>query len=271
MTISQWIQKASTQLADAMIPTARLDAEIILAHTLRKSKTWLHAHDDEEIDERRHDVANARLELRLERTPVAYIVGHKEFYGRLFKVTPDVLVPRPDSEAVVTTALDWLNNSAAKRLVDVGTGSGCIGISLALEAPNLDVSLIDISPNALKIAEQNSTALGAKTRLIAGSLLDNFPMKSDIIVANLPYVATDWAVSPDTEFEPDEALYAMDGGLELIKKLIDQTPGKLTSGGLLVLEADPRQFEDINDYAKPRGLSLYKIDGFAISFTSRAA
>ena len=271
MTIDQWIHDASEQLADAMIPSARLDSEIILAHTLRKSRTWLHAHSDDEIDQRRQDIANARIELRLDRTPVAYIIGHKEFYGRLFKVTPDVLVPRPESETVVTTILDWLKQSKAKRLVDVGTGSGCIGISLALEAPEVDVSLIDISPKALRIADENSQLLDAKVRLIEGSLLDNYPMKADIIAANLPYVASDWTVSPDTEFEPDIALYAMDGGLELIKRLINQTPDKLAGGGLLILEADPRQFEDINNYAAKYQLSLYKIDGFTISFSRQAA
>lgn len=271
MTIAQWIHDASEQLADAMMPSARLDSEIILAHTLRKPRTWIHAHTDDEIDERRRDIANARLELRLDRTPVAYIVGHKEFYGRLFKVTPDVLVPRPESETVVTTVLGWLKKYDAKRLVDVGTGSGCLGISLALEAPEIDVSLIDISPKALRVAEQNLAQLGAKARLIEGSLLDNYPMRADIIVANLPYVATDWTVSPDTEFEPDIALYAMDGGLELIKKLIDQAPEKLAADGLMVLEADPRQFEDINDYAKKCGFILHKVDGFTISFTRQAA
>ena len=270
MTITQWIRDASDQLADAMIPSARLDSEIILAHTLRKSRTWLHAHAEDEIDERRRDIANARLELRLDRTPVAYIVGHKEFYSRLFKVTPDVLVPRPESETVVTTVLDWLKISQAKRLVDVGTGSGCLGVSLALEVPQIDVTLIDISPKALRVAEQNLAELGAKARLIEGSLLDKYPMTADIIVANLPYVATDWTVSPDTDYEPDIALYAMDGGLGLIKKLIDQAPDKLSPSGLMVLEADPRQFEDIDDYAKEHGFILHKIDGFTISFTHQA-
>ena len=272
MTISQWLQMAAHELADAMIPSARLDAEIILAHTLRKPRTWLHAHDDEQIDERRRDVANARLELRLERTPVAYIIGHKEFYGRLFKVTPEVLVPRPESETVVSTALNWLRaHPNYTRLVDVGTGSGCIGISLALEHDGLDVSLIDTSKSALKVARQNAENLAANVRLLESDLLDKYPMKADIIVANLPYVATEWTVSPETDFEPDLALYAMDGGLELIKQLLDQAPDKLTPGGLLVLEADPRQFDDIDSYAKTRGFRLHKVDGFAISFTSQAA
>ena len=94
-----WLRDAAEQLASVGIPSALLDAEIILAHTLRKSRTWLHAHGDETINIRDLEIANARLDLRLDRTPIAYIIGHKEFYSRLFKVTPSVLIPRPESEA----------------------------------------------------------------------------------------------------------------------------------------------------------------------------
>ena len=99
-----WLRDAAEQLANALIPSALLDAEIILAHTLRKSRTWLHAHGDEPIDPRQQEIAEARLQLRLERTPVAYIIGHKEFYGRLFKVTPASLIPRPESQGRIHTS-----------------------------------------------------------------------------------------------------------------------------------------------------------------------
>ena len=100
-SIANWLASATDQLRAIGITSARLDAELLLAHTLRKSRTWIHAHGDEMIDSRTKEIANARLDLRLDRVPIAYIIGHKEFYGRLFKVTASVLIPRPESEAVI--------------------------------------------------------------------------------------------------------------------------------------------------------------------------
>ena len=102
MTIAEWMTHAAAALQSAGIPSARLDAEIILAHTLKKSRTYLHAHDDETLEARELEIADARLALREDRTPVAYIIGHKEFYGRPFKVTPSTLIPRPESEMIIT-------------------------------------------------------------------------------------------------------------------------------------------------------------------------
>ena len=108
LAISEWIRSAFTRLKDADIPSPRLDAEIILAHTLRKGRTYLHAHSDESLTDRELEVAEARLQLRLDRTPIAYIIGHKEFYGRQFRVTPATLIPRPESEAIIDILKDVL-------------------------------------------------------------------------------------------------------------------------------------------------------------------
>src|SRR5690606_464298 len=101
MTIDAWLKQTTNELADAMFESPRLDAEIILAHTLGSSRTWLHAHGDEPLEGRQVEIANSRLDLRLDRVPIAYIIGHKEFYGRPFSVTPQVLIPRPESEQLI--------------------------------------------------------------------------------------------------------------------------------------------------------------------------
>lgn len=264
MTIGDWLKHTSAILADAMIPSARLDAEIILAHTLGKPRPWLHAHGDDELDDRRRDIADARVELRLERVPVAYIIGHKEFYGRRFHVSPATLIPRPESEALIELLKKWLARHEAKQLVDVGTGSGCLGITAKLECPKLHITATDIDPEALKIAQKNISEHGVDIKLVKSNLLDAYPIRADIIMANLPYVGHDWVVSEDTRHEPGQALFADDNGLSLIKELIDQASSSLVSDGALILEADPRQHEDIITYADERSFSPHTVSGFGL-------
>ena len=243
MNISEWLIDATKQLKDIGIGSPRLDAELILAETLRKPRTHLHANLETEIDPRRIDIADARLRLRLERVPLAYILGHKEFYGRDFRVTPDVLVPRPESEAIITTMLEISAGdiSGNRSLLDVGTGSGCIGITIKLERPDISVTLSDISHPALTVAEKNADILGAKVQVKQQDLLKGQIGRLDYIIANLPYVDRDWQVSPELQHEPQGALFADNGGLALIYTLLEQTPLHLNDGGWVMLEADPEQ------------------------------
>jgi release factor glutamine methyltransferase len=270
--ISAWLNAAAKRLSEAGIPSARLDAEVILAHTIRKSRTYLHAHDDELLTDRFVEIADARIELRLDRTPVAYIIGHKEFYGRLFKVTPATLIPRPESEDLIDMLKEIyptqteLLPSTPLRLVDVGTGSGCLGITAKLELPALDVTLLDISRHALNVAKTNALRLDADVTLDHSNLLGNYPFAPVYIIANLPYVDPSWERSPETEHEPQLALFADDGGLRLINELIDQSARALAQKGYILLEADPRQHTAIISAAKNRGFHLVDTRGFALSF-----
>ena len=270
MTISQWILETAASLKAAGIPSARLDAEIILAHTLKKQRTYLHAHGEETIGRREHEIADARVALRLDRTPIAYIIGHKEFYGRLFKVTPSTLIPRPESEMIITILKELLPRShsliqaAPKRLVDVGTGSGCLGITAKLEFPELDVTLLDVSNHALTVAKKNAKLLGADVTAERSNLLAGYAFAPDIILANLPYVDPEWERSPETEFEPAEALFAPDGGLYLINNLIEEASGRMSSGGLMFLEADPRQHRSIMRHAKNHGFLMRENRDFIV-------
>lgn len=264
MTVAEWLTNTSTQFAQAGISTARLDAEIILAHTLRKSRTWLHAHDNEALLPRLIEIANARLDLRLDRTPIAYIIGHKEFYTRSFKVTPSVLIPRPESESIITLLKKHLPTSA-NRLIDVGTGSGCLGITAKLEFPELSVTLADISRHALKVAEGNAANLHADVALVQSNLLTQAPGLFDIVIANLPYVDKDWERSPETNQEPSLALFADNNGLALIEQLLNQLPEALSPHNLVLLEADPCQHEAIITQSAKLGLKHVETEGYAIA------
>lgn len=254
MIISEWLKIATKSLKTANIPSARLDAELILANTLRKNRTYLHAHLDEEIDPRRFDIANARLDLRLDRVPIAYILGYKEFYGRKFTASPSVLIPRPESEDLISLFLELTASEIAEKiLIDVGTGSGCLGITAKLERSNLSVILSDISKPALNIAEKNANSLNANVYIQQQSLLNGQLRPVDYIFANLPYVDKNWDVSPELQYEPEIALFAEEEGLKLILQLISQAPRCLTPEGLLFIEADPQQHNRIIDEAVKNG------------------
>jgi len=270
LTVNDWLAEATHQLVFNTLPSARLDAELLLAHTLRQPRTWLHGHGDEPLESRMIEIANARLDLRLDRVPVAYIIGHKEFYGRRFKVTTATLIPRPESEALIELlngALpknESLLNERPLRLVDVGTGSGILGITTKLEHPELDVTLADVSRHALKIASANALTLHAEVTALQSNLLAEYPFVADVIVANLPYVDPEWERSPETDHEPAIALFAEKNGLALIFELLTQTKAKLVNGGKLILEADPVQHPDIIKEAIKNGLVLIETNEYAL-------
>lgn len=252
-TIAWWLRDAAEQLARAGITSALLDAEIILAHTLRRSRTFLHAHADDEVSPRLLDIANARLDLRLDRTPVAYIIGHKEFYGRLFRVTPSVLIPRPESETIIELIAKYYDGSQ-KRLVDIGTGSGCLGITAKLEHPLMTVILSDIDTKALVVASENAASLAADVHILQSDLFSVLPGVFDYIIANLPYVDASWERSPETAAEPKRALFAAAGGLSIINDFVADLPSKLAPGGTAFIEADPVQHATIVTNATKLGL-----------------
>ncbi len=260
--INVWLKAAADALKSVGIASSRLDAELILAHSLLQDRTYLHAHSDDELKPDVQEIADTQLALRLTRVPIAYIIGQKEFYGRDFTVTPATLVPRPESEAIIDTLKNLVSKNSdlpdgsRLRLIDVGTGSGCLGITAKLELSKLDVTLSDISGSALAVAQANATRLQADVTILESNLLQGYRKQADIIIANLPYVDASWDRSPDTIHEPQVALFAGDGGQALINQLINQAVNILSASGLLLLEADPVQHESIAVYAHHKGFEL---------------
>ena len=281
-TVNDWLERATHELAKANIPTARLDAELMLCHMLGVDRTWLIAHGDDSLamsalsqkgGERRgglKEYGERLLLRRLRREPLAYLFGRKEFYGREFMVTKDVLVPRPETESVidVTKALGLHGD-----ILDVGTGSGAIGLTLWLELSEVVLTLSDISADALEVAKKNAKKLRVKpVQYVESDLLEHWASHDrapfDVIVANLPYVDMSWERSPETRHEPSLALFADDGGLEYIKRLIDQAPGALRDRGHLILEADPEQHDAIAIYGAGSFTTLERRD-YAIALQLR--
>jgi release factor glutamine methyltransferase len=265
MTIGEFLRDTTRQFEAAHIPTPRLDAQAIVAHVLSRDRSWLLAHGDELLDAAVHKQLRTMATQRLARQPLAYLTGCKEFYGRQFAVTPDVLIPRPETEQIIEE-LARLQPRPGDELLDIGTGSGAIAVTAALEWPGLIVTATDTSSAALAIARKNATSHDAHVRFSMSDLLERTPQKPcRFIVANLPYVDPTWDRSPETDAEPALALFAHDNGLALIKKLLAQTPFYLSPGGYLLLEADPRQFKAIKKAAAEH-LVCVAARGFAITF-----
>lgn len=215
--------------------------------------------------------------------PQAYLDGVKEFYGRNFIVTPDVLIPRPETEQIIDTVLNLAGIAYLPGvkptpralpphpvICDIGTGSGCIAITIKKEFPEAKVYATDISEKALKIAQKNAKNLSASIRIIISHLAEKVNNSGipnpDVIIANLPYVDTEWDWLDKTALshEPVIALYAKDHGLALIKELLEQVAVLHTP--YLILEADPCEHADIIEYATKKGLEHVETRGFILTF-----
>lgn len=266
MKLSEWAKKAKEQVDS-------LDADLIAMHALGFSdRVDLILHAEDEFD---FEIADEFLKKRASGTPMAYILGYKEFYGRKFAVDPNVLIPRPETEQMVISALgiidvEKMNNVS---ILDIGTGSGCIPTTLKLELNKMniwsDVVGVDVSVPALDLAQENADDMGAEVRFFCSDLLAAIDELPDIITANLPYVDIKWNwTSKELKYEPALALFADDGGLKLIKKLLDQIAKKKNDDKkrFLILEADTSQLSAIIDYATERKFELISKEPFTLSF-----
>lgn len=266
-TIHKWLKHASTSLKAAEIDSYHLDALILLEHVTGWDRAYILAHYEHVLNHGQLEQLTQYLKRRVSREPLAYIVGSIEFYGRNFLVDNRVLVPRPESEALVE-ALHSLPIKHEHNLLDIGTGSGILGISAKLEFPNLDVTLSDVSQHALNVAALNAQKLEVKVKTIKSYLLEAFLSNQqstfDIIMANLPYVDRAWPTSPELQYEPQNALFADDNGLELVKRLITQSNHVLRSHGYLILEADPSQFSEITTFSKGHQLAERARNGYCL-------
>jgi release factor glutamine methyltransferase len=219
---------------------ARADAELLLLHVLGKDKAWLMAHLDEELAENKASRYIELLERRYKGEPIQYITGETEFYGLPFRVTRDVLIPRPETEHLVEKVIVLAARFEQPRIVDVGTGSGAIVVSLAHKLPHAQITATDVCPHALAVAMENAKRNGVDLHFLLGDLLTPVAGEMfEIVVSNPPYVpVTDRAtLSVEVrDYEPALALFAGDEGLDVYRRLIPAAFGALTSGGYLALE-----------------------------------
>jgi release factor glutamine methyltransferase len=229
-----------------------LDARLLLQHLLGVNYAYLLAHDHEVLSDKQSATYRAWVDRAEQGEPVPYILGSAPFFGRDFWVTPAVLIPRPETEQLVQMGLDWLHAGPAQprplRILDVGAGSGCIPVTLALEAKRpVVVTAVDISLPALKVAQENARRLGAEVQFVQSDLLTAVSGQFDLITANLPYVTDgEWTTLDDgvKSYEPALALRGGANGLVLIEKLFHQAPIHLRSHSLLLLEIGWRQGAD---------------------------
>lgn len=243
-------------LEDSRHDVDRFEREVLLAHVIESDRAWIWSHLDEPIDPAKlHRYQNLILQ-RAAGHPVAYLLGHREFYGREFEVSPAVLIPRPETELLVELALALLPERNV-RAIDVGTGSGAIGLTLAAERPGWRLIASDLSEAALAIAGRNRDALGLeRVELLRCDLLDGLlERRFELVISNPPYVAEGdpHLDAGDLRFEPGIALSSGRDGLDLIRPLIVQACSVLVPGGWLLLEHGHDQAEAVRSLLGNQG------------------
>jgi release factor glutamine methyltransferase len=243
------LAQAIARLEAARVPSAALNAELLLLHAIGRDRTWFYTHPEYAMSADEAAEFARLIEMRAAGTPAQYLTGKQEFWGLEFEVTRDVLIPRPETEHVIEVALARLaaRRADALRVADVGTGSGCIAVALARELPNARVVATDVSAAALTVAQRNAERLGVAARIEFRemSLLDAYLPEAggeegfDLIASNPPYVALGEAAAlarEVREHEPHGALFGGETGAEIYPALIAQAENLLRRGGVLVVE-----------------------------------
>lgn len=243
MTIQEALTKAKNMGIDL------LDAEILIAEVLAVKQPYVLAHPEHFLEEEQQEQLSKFFERRKNHEPLAYITGVKEFYNLLLRINNNVLVPRPESEEAVS----WIRERSATHhvysLLDVGTGSGALALTLAASLPKAHVIGVDTKEKILDVARRNAKDLGINNiEFIKSNLLESIGSETfDAIIANLPYLDPTWQRDPSTKMEPAEALYAEENGLALYKKLLEQLPHHLNEKAFGIFEADPRNAEELKN------------------------
>lgn len=252
MTIVELLKLTADYLHKHGSDSGRLDAELLLAHALGLRRLDLYLKFDRPLTESELSTYRSLVARRGKGEPVAYLVGHKEFMGLDFEVTPAVLVPNPDTEVLVQRAVAIAREAEGPvRVADVGTGSGCIAISIAHYASSSEVWATDISTEALEVAARNVARhdVGDRVHLEHGDLLQPLTGTFDLICANLPYVAAGSRLAAEVVAQPARALYAENEGAALVTRLLDEAPARLNPSGRVLAELDPAILSEVRDSA----------------------
>ncbi|WP_316862818.1 peptide chain release factor N(5)-glutamine methyltransferase [uncultured Cohaesibacter sp.] len=260
MRLDQMIAKMAARLSNDGIDTAKLDARLLARHALGLSDVGLLSGFDRILDDRDIACLEVLMQRRLKREPVAHILGERDFWGLLFKVTKDTLVPRPDSETLVAGILDTINDhDASLTILDIGTGSGCLLLSLLSELPNAVGVGADISSPALAVAQQNAEALDLAGRacFVRGHYAEAFSGGIDILISNPPYLAAhemDDLEVDVAQYDPAGALVSGESGLEAYQQIFSSVHEWDRIPGLMAFEFGHAQAQDVQELAKMTGL-----------------
>jgi release factor glutamine methyltransferase len=254
-TMRELLNWATVALKEEGIDSPHLDAEILLAHSLELDKSQLYARLEEKPDPAVEEAYKSLVARRLQHEPVAYITGHKEFYGLDLYVDRRVLIPRPETETLVEVALAIVRRNELSPLAEVGVGSGAVAIALAVNEPWLEIYAIDASPEALAVTEGNCRTHDVLDRmhLLSGDILEPLPEPVGLIVANLPYVSHEelQSLPPDiTQYEPLSAIDGGQDGLQHIRRLLAQAGPNLMPPGIICLEIGATQASAVNELAR---------------------
>ncbi len=252
-TLIDW-QKQLVRELSAVTESPLLDAQVLLAHVLGCNRSWVLAHPEKVLtNDQEQDLLSARQAL-LQGQPLPYVLGRWEFFGLDFLVSPQVLIPRPETELLVEQALQWLKkHPEIDQVLEVGTGSGCIAISLAVHQPVIEITATDISPDALRIAHQNAQrhSVSQKIYFLLSDLLESITGRFGLLCANLPYIPAKTLENLSVaKNEPLLALNGGEGGLEIIRRFLQQAPFHITKESLLLVEIEAGQGQAVVKLAK---------------------
>jgi release factor glutamine methyltransferase len=269
MTIADWLTQATTHLKAADIETARLDTIILLEDCLAKDRAWILAHPDSQLSSTQTDLLKKLLKRRATHEPLAYVRGSCEFYAREFVLTPAVLQPRPESETIIDLLKNLVSNHSLKahsgdvvRIADVGSGSGVLGITAALEVPNCLVELLEIDPEAARVAKMNVDKFTLNINVTLSDLLAGSSTLFDVLLCNLPYVPDGYQINRAALHEPKLAIFGGSDGLSVYRKLFDQIEKRTFKPLFILTEAFSFQHEDLRKIAQAADYRLFKTDDF---------
>jgi release factor glutamine methyltransferase len=265
MDVSSWLSTATKQLSDSDIATARLDCLVLLEDILNRDRSWLLANPTEKLTSRQVEVLKILLSRRIDHEPIAYLRGKTEFYGREFIVSHAVLEPRPESEAMVECLIELLKGASKQpiiRLGDIGAGSGALGITAALELPDLQVELIELDDKARKVAKMNVDLFTLNISVIKSDLLEATSNDYDVLLCNLPYVPDDFEVNRAASHEPPVAIFGGPDGLDLYRKLFLQVNKNKNKPLYILTESLPAQRVELSTLASKSGYDLKKTSDF---------
>ncbi len=259
-TVAALVSRLRAQFAQAGVDAPGRDARLILAAVLGCDGARLHAHPERAVPADALRRTEALALRRIRREPMAYIMGEREFWSMPFLVSPDVLIPRPESELLVERAVALLGGRRAPGVLDLGAGSGAVGLAIGRELPGASVTLADVCPRALRMAKRNARRFGleGRTAFLASDLLSAIVEGEtfDLIASNPPYVGSKEADGLMPEVSAHEPRLALDGGADgmaCIRRIIAQAPSRLGRGGFLLLEMDPGQMAESRELSERCG------------------